>query len=291
MNFIPNGRQSRDRDGISHIGGKYSVTKSIIKFLIFKCRSGKTFYIGDPSEEEGEEIQLFLFGTSSCQLKSIRLELMNEQLIYLEPKFQPSLRINSKIVDFDSLTETFINDNIINAPLIFEENEMQNLTIDQLNELNTLLVPCIADDAFVDKNSLVEKIPGKDFNSIYKTFLVAQAEKLDQEKEELKNTIYEKTIMRKHLLKVYFNKFKRQENIVALKNQPKAPRVTMDKYLCKVKAYKKKLNKKIEEKKEELKKKKKNMIGMMKKKKIGRKIKMYTISQVREQKKKRKGIK
>ena len=291
MNFIPNGRQSRDRDGISHIGGKYSVTKSIIKFLIFKCRSGKTFYIGDPSEEEGEEIQLFLFGTSSCQLKSIRLELMNEQLIYLEPKFQPSLRINSKIVDFDSLTETFINDNIINAPLIFEENEMQNLTIDQLNELNTLLVPCIADDAFVDKNSLVEKIPGKDFNSIYKTFLVAQAEKLDQEKEELKNTIYEKTIMRKHLLKVYFNKFKRQENIVALKNQPKAPRVTMDKYLCKVKAYKKKLNKKIEEKKEELKKKKKNMIGMMKKKKIGRKIKMYKISQVREQKKKRKGIK
>ena len=82
INFGPNGSNIRDRDGISHIGGKYSKTKNIIKFLIFKCRSGKTFYIGDNTEEKNEKIELFLFGTSSCQLKSLRIELVNDQLMY-----------------------------------------------------------------------------------------------------------------------------------------------------------------------------------------------------------------
>ena len=253
MNFAPNGQNIRDRDGISHIAGKYNTTKGIIKFLIFKCRSGKTFYIGDPLEEDGDQFEFFLFGTSSCQLKSVRVELVNEQLIYFEPKFQPSLRVNQKIVDFDSIDEKYINDNIINAPLIFEENEMQNMPMEQLIESNTLLIPCISDDAFIDKKTLVEPLSGKDFNEIYKTYLVSQTEILDKEKEELKKKIYEKTIMRKHLIKIYFNKFKVQENISVLKaNKPPDERVDMDKFLCKVKAYRKKMDKKIEKKKEEI---------------------------------------
>ena len=253
INFPPASRNIRDRDGISHIGGKYSITKGIIKFLIFKCRSGKTFYIGDISEEDGEQFEFFLFGTSSCQLKSARVELVNEQLIYFEPKFQPSLRINSKIIDFDSLDEKYINDNIINAPLIFEENEMQNIPIEQLEETNSLIIPCISDDAFVDKKLLTEPLEGKNFNEIYKTFLIAQSEQLDEEKENLKKKLYEKTIMRKHLLKVYFNKFKVKENILVLKTKkPEEHRVNMDKFLCKIKAYKNKMNKKIEQKKLEL---------------------------------------
>ena len=256
MNFQPNGKNIRDRDGISHIGGKYSVTKGIIKFFIFKCRSGKTFYIGDEKEEEEEQFQFFLFGTSSCQLKSVRIELVNEQLIYFEPKFQPSLRVNQKLICFEDLDEKYINENILNAPLIFEENEMQNMTIEQLEETNTLIIPCISDDAFIDKKALIEPLCGKDFNEIYKTFLISQNEQLNQEKEELKKKLYEKTIMRKHLLKVYFNKFKIKENIFVLQTQkPAEPRVNMDKFLCKVKAYKKKVNKKIELKKEELEKK------------------------------------
>ena len=253
MNFPPESRNVRDRDGISHIGGKYSKTKNIIKLLIFKCRSGKTFYIGDAKEEEGEEFEFFLFGTSSCQLKSLRVELINEQLIYLEPKFQPSLRLNQKIIDFDSLDEKYINDNIMNAPLIFEENEIQNMSIEELIETNSILVPCIADDAFIDKQLLTEPLSGKDFNEIYKTFLVAQSEKLDAEKEELKRKIYEKTIMRQKLLKVYFGKFKIKENILVLKTKkPEEHRVNMDKFLCKIKAYKNKMNTKIEEKKKQL---------------------------------------
>ena len=252
MNFAPNGREIRDRDGISHIGGKYSITKDIIKFLVFKCRSGKTFYIGDISEDEGEQFELFLFGTSSCQLKSVRCEVINNQLTYFEPKFQPSLRINQKLKDFDSIDDKFIEENITNAPLVFEENEMQNLSDEQLQESNMLLIPCVSDDAFVDKNTLIEPICGKDFNEICKSFLVSQSEQMEQEKEDLKKKIYEKTIMRKHLLKIYFKKFKVTENISILKT-PKQPesRIKMDKFLAKVKGYRKKMNKKIEEKKEE----------------------------------------
>jgi len=252
MNFAPNGREIRDRDGISHIGGKYSITKEIIKFLVFKCRSGKTFYIGDISEDEGEQFELFLFGTSSCQLKSVRAEVINDQLTYFEPKFQPSLRINQKLKDFDSIDDKFIEENITNAPLVFEENEMQNLSEEQLQEGNMLLIPCVSDDAFVEKSTLIESICGKDFNEICKPFLISQSEQVEQEKEELKKKIYEKTIMRKHLLKIYFKKFKVTENISILKS-PKQPesRIKMDKFLAKVKGYRKRMNKKIEQKKEE----------------------------------------
>jgi hypothetical protein len=254
INFEPNGSNLRDRDGISHIGGKYSKTKNIIKFLIFKCRSGKTFYIGDNTEEKNEKIELFLFGTSSCQLKSLRIELVNDQLMYFEPKFQPSTRINQKIVPFDLIDDKFINEFINNPPLIFEENELSNIPLEEIS-VNSLLVPCIGDDAFIDKNTLVEAIPGKDFNEIYKSFILVHEEMLEGEKEELKKTIFARTVQRKHLLKVYMNKFKIQENIRVLRgNQEPEDRINQDKFLAKVKLYRKKLAKKVKKKKEDLKK-------------------------------------
>ena len=254
MNFPPKGTDIRDRDGISHVGGKYSTTKECIKFLIFKCRSGKTFYIGNEKEEEGENIKYFLFGTSSCQLKSVRVELFDEQLTYFEPKFQPSLRINQKIVDFDFIDENYIKENIINEKLIFEENEIQDLPLDQLEENNGLIIPCINDDAFIDKKELEEPLSGKNFNDVYKTLLVKESEIAEKEKEDLKNKIYEKTIMRKHLLRVYLKKFKVKENISVLKaNQLPQTRIKQDKFLAKIKAYRKKMDAKIEAKKEEIK--------------------------------------
>ena len=257
MNFPPNGRNIRDRDGISHIGGKYSNKKGIIKFLMFKCRSGKTFYIGDEKEEEGEDIKNFLFGTSSCQLKSVRIEVIDGDLTYFEPKFQPSLRVNPKIKDFDSIDENYIKNDIIDAPLIFEENEMKSMSQEDLEKNNMLIIPCINDDAFIDKKELEEPLIGKDFNEIYKSFLVQQKEEEQKEVENLKNKLYEKTIMRKHLLRIYLRKFKVKENISILRTnrQPKN-KISQDKFLAKIKAYRKKMDKNIEEKKEELKKEK-----------------------------------
>ena len=254
INFGPNGSNIRDRDGISHIGGKYSKTKNIIKFLIFKCRSGKTFYIGDNKKKKNEQIELFLFGTSSCQLKSLRIELVNDQLMYFEPKFQPSTRINQKIVPFDLIDDKFIDECINNAPLIFEENELSNIPLEEIST-NSLLVPCISDDAFIDKNTLVEALPGKDFNEIYKSFVLVHEEMLEGEKEELKKKIYSRTVQRKQLLKVYMNKFKIQENIRVLKgNKEPEDRINQDKFLAKVKLYRKKLAQKVKKKKEDLKK-------------------------------------
>ena len=238
INFPPNSNNFLDRDGISHIAGKYSVTNEYIKFLIFKCRSGKTFYIGDNSEDDQEEIKLFIFGATNCHLRSLRLQLVQERLVYLEPNFQSSLRVNQKLIPFDSIDEKFIKENIIDAPLIFEENEMQNIPIEEL-DLNTLLIPCIADDAFIDKESLVEKNCGKNFNEVYSSFINENSneeEKIKQEKEELKKQIYNKTIQRKHLLKIYFNRFKIKENILVLKNSSEQPkeRIDMDKHLVKI---------------------------------------------------------
>ena len=257
INFEPNGSNITDRDGISHIAGKYSKTKNIIKFLIFKCRSGKTFYIGDNTEEQNEEIELFLFGTSSCQLKALRIELVNSQLMYFEPKFQPSVRVNQKIMPFELIDDKYINENITNAPLIFEENEISTVPIEELIESNSLLVPCIADDAFIDKDTLIEPIPGKDFNEIYKSYLLVQDELKEIEKEELKKQILRRTLQRKQLLKIYMNKFLIRENMLILRQknheQPE-DRINMDKFLAKVKGYRNKIDKKIQKKKEELKK-------------------------------------
>jgi hypothetical protein len=77
-----------DRDGISHIAGNYNETTKNIKFLIFKCRSGKTLYIGDEKENETDKIVPFIFGSSKCQLKTMTIELINNQLAYIQPKYQ-----------------------------------------------------------------------------------------------------------------------------------------------------------------------------------------------------------
>ncbi len=254
MNFKPNGANLRDRDGISHIGGKYSKTKKIIKFLIFKCRSGKTFYIGDNTEEKNEQIELFLFGTSSCQLKSLRIELVNNQLMYLEPKFMPSTRINPKIIPLDSMDEKFINDNILNSPLIFEENEIKDAPIEELLDSNSLIVPCINDDAFIDKKTLVEPICGKNFHEIYKSFLLVKEEMMQAEKEELKKQMYCRTVQRKQLLRNYMNKLKGEEKFMNIikKEQPE-DRINMDKFLAKVRIYKERKDQKIQKRKDELK--------------------------------------
>ncbi len=267
MNFPPNGKTILDRDGISHIAGKFSVANKHIKFLIFKCRSGKTFYIGDNTQNDDEQIELFIFGTSSCQLKTLRIETINDKLAYLEPKFQPSMRVNQKIVPFDGINEKYIDENIINNKLIFEENEIQNIPLETI-DLNTLLIPCITDDAFInDKKSLSEPICGKDLNEIYTPYLQRKNEKEEQkeekkeepkeetnteqkvddkEKKELKNKILIQTIKRVSLMKYFIKKFKVRENLLVLKNKNKQEeeRINMDKYLAKIKIFKKKMDKK-----------------------------------------------
>ena len=176
-----------DRDGISHIAGKYDETSGLIKFLIFKCRSGKTLYIGDPKETEADNITPFIFGSSLCQLKTMRIELINEQLAYIEPKYQISTRKNDNLdIQFDNLDENFLN----NDPPKFEEADLEKLPENQFKDEKKYLFPIIPDDQFVDKMSLIESNFGKDFKEVYTSFFEKEEKKpIDKLKDSIKKLI------------------------------------------------------------------------------------------------------
>ena len=178
-----------DRDGISHIAGKYDENSGIIKFLIFKCRSGKTMYIGDQSENEGEKIIPFIFGSSRSQLKSLHIGLIKDQLSYIQPKYQISTRINENLtVNFEDLNEQYIE----NDKLKFEEKEYENASEEHLysteEEQKKFLFPLVPDDQFVDKMSLHEDKYGKDFNEVYKSYFV-EGKSFDKFKDMMKKKI------------------------------------------------------------------------------------------------------
>ena len=191
-----------DRDGISHIAGKYEENTGVIKFLICKCRSGKTFYIGDPIENEGEKITPFIFGSSKCQLKTLQIGLIKDQLAYLHPKYQLSTRINENLnINFEDLNEQFLE----NDPPKFEEKEYENATEEQIGkteeEKKKFLFPLVPDDQFVDKMNLVEAINGKGFKEIYKSYF-EEGKSIDKFKDMMKKMIQD-----------YLNKDNREEKL------------------------------------------------------------------------------
>ena len=174
-----------DRDGISHIAGKYNNTTKLIKFLIFKCRSGKTLYIGDSKEEPTDDITPFIFGSSKCQLKTMHIELINDTLAYIQPKYQISTRKNDNLeVDFDYFDENFLN----NDPPKYEEAELEKVSKEPDDK--TFLQPLVPDDQFVDKMSLVESKPGKNFKDIYRSFFEKDERKpLDKLRESVRKIL------------------------------------------------------------------------------------------------------
>ena len=178
-----------DRDGITHIAGKFEENTGIIKFLIFKCRSGKTMYIGDSTEKENEKITSFIFGSSKCQLKALKIGLIKEQLSYIEPKYQISTRINENLnIKFEDLNEQYIENDLLK----FEEKEYENASEDQIGineeEKKKFLYPLIRDDQFVDKMNLLEEKNGKNFNEIYKSYF-EEGKPIDKFKEGMKKIL------------------------------------------------------------------------------------------------------
>ena len=189
-----------DRDGISHIAGKYNNTTKHIKFLIFKCRSGKTLYIGDEKEEENDNITPFIFGSSRCQLKTMHIELIKNQLAYIQPKYQISTRKNDNLdIDFDKIDEEFLE----NDPPKFEETDLEKMADEEFKDDKKYLFPLIPDDQFVDKMSLVESINGKTFKEVYTSYFEKPEKK---PLEKLKDSI-------RKLLDDSVNKQKREERL------------------------------------------------------------------------------
>ena len=197
-----------DRDGISHLCGKYDETSGLIKFLIFKCRSGKTLYIGDANETEQDNISPFIFGSSQCQLKTMHIELINDQLAYIHPKYQISTRKNDNLnINFDDLDEKFLQ----NDPPKYEEADLEKMPDDQFKDDKKYLFPLIPDDQFVDKMSLFESNYGKDFKDIY----VSYFDKVEKEK----NVVLDK--FKKSIQKLIENAAKIEKREEKIKNEQK----------------------------------------------------------------------
>lgn len=160
-----------DRDGISQLSGVYNKTIRRIKLLILKCRSGKTAIVGDSSEEkEGEEYESFLIGTSKCQLKSIRVAYYNKALCYLEPVFKVSVRNNNNLnIQFEDITEKFLDE----EKLIYEEEKLSDRSEEEINQKGKFFFyPGVRDDEFIDKEKIIETIPGKNFEDFYESAFI-----------------------------------------------------------------------------------------------------------------------
>ena len=143
------------RDGITHLGGTIKDEK--INFLVFKCRSGKTSYIGKPSGDP------FLFGSYGKQLHTIKISVKDGSLIYLEPNYIEVQRHNRKVdKTAEEITENFLKQD---KP-VYEEIVLENVTNEEEVEKN-LLAPIMKDDRFYDKLKHTDKITGRPFFQIY----------------------------------------------------------------------------------------------------------------------------
>ena len=143
------------RDGITHLGGTIKDDK--INFLVFKCRSGKTSFVGKPSGDP------FLFGEYGKQLQIIKIAVKDGSLIYMEPDFTKVERHNPKVdKTSEEITENFLKQD---QP-IYEETILENVTNEEEVEKN-ILAPIMKDDRFYDKLKHADKITGRPFFQIY----------------------------------------------------------------------------------------------------------------------------
>ena len=142
-----------DRDGITHIGGTYN--EEGINFLVFKCRSGKTSFIGKP---EGTP---FLFGNYKKQLQVIKIGVHCNKLVYIEPHFEHVERFNPVI---DLKPNEIGNFYLKEDKPIFEEKILVNLGEEEVEK--NILQPLVSEDKFYNSKKYQDKIFGNKFSNI-----------------------------------------------------------------------------------------------------------------------------
>ena len=142
-----------DRDGITHIGGTFN--EEGINFLVFKCRSGKTSFVGKPNGEP------FLYGSYKNELKTVRVGVNNGILVYFEPNFEHVERFNPNLdKKTDELGERYLKQD---KP-IYEETILVNYRDDEVEK--NVLQPLVSDDRFYNAKKHEDKISGMKFEDI-----------------------------------------------------------------------------------------------------------------------------
>ena len=146
-----------DRDGITHIGGTYN--ENSINFLVFKCRSGKTSFIGKPDGTP------FLFGNYKKELKTVRIGVNEGLLVYFEPYFENVERYNPNLdKEIYEINDMYLRQD---KP-IFEEEILINYREDEAEK--NILQPLVSDDRFYNANKYKDKISGFKFSDICPIF-------------------------------------------------------------------------------------------------------------------------
>ena len=151
LSILENSKKERfpdinSRDGITHIIGTYQDT---ITFLGFKCRSGKTLFIGSPSGTP------FIIGQFKKQIQAIDIQVKDGLLCYFFPYFEEVERVNPHIdKKLFEINQNYINDD---KP-IFEEEVLSNLKDEDLS--HHIFTPLIDDEHFFNPH-LNDIISGK----------------------------------------------------------------------------------------------------------------------------------
>ena len=142
-----------DRDGITHIGGTYNGEG--INFLVFKCRSGKTSFIGKPNGNG------FLFGNYKHELKTVRIGVFGGIMTYFEPYFEKVERYNPNLdKNNNEVSDIYLKQD---KP-IFEESILINYRDDEIDK--NILHPLVPDDRFYNSKKYQDKISGFKFSDI-----------------------------------------------------------------------------------------------------------------------------
>ena len=167
------------RDGIISIVGTFT---DHLTSIGFKCRSGKTVFVGKP---EGES---FLFSEVGKELKYVRLEILNGEINYFEPHFDEIERSNPHIdKQPDEITDDFLKED---KP-IFEEEKLKDMSDEEIQK--NILQPLIPDDAFFNKED-DDIIKGNDISEMVP--LTKRYWDKEPEKDKINVTINENTILK-----------------------------------------------------------------------------------------------
>ena len=142
-----------DRDGITHIGGTYN--EEGINFLVFKCRSGKTSFVGRPGGIP------FLYGSYKKELKTVRNGVKDGILVYFEPYFETVERFNPYL---DKEPNEVSGQYLRQDKPIFEETILVNYRDDEVEK--NVLQPLVSDDRFFNSKKYEDKISGIKFSDI-----------------------------------------------------------------------------------------------------------------------------
>ena len=167
------------RDGIISIVGTFTDHLTAIGF---KCRSGKTVFVGKP---EGDS---FLFSEVGKELKYVILEILNGEINYFEPHFEEIDRSNPHI---DKTTDEITDDFLKEDKPIFEEEKLKDMTDEEIQK--NMLQPLIPDDAFFNKEN-DDVIKGNDISDMVP--LTKRYWDKEPEKDKINVKIDEKTILK-----------------------------------------------------------------------------------------------